>query len=116
MLCVYQKSIFTPVFQMMMTIWNFLVMIYSADHPSSTKRGGVSIYYRNSLPLKIRNIQYLHECINFEIGIGGKLCRVLSLYDSPSQSQDDFESLANNFELNIDTATANNTFFNCCSG
>ena len=26
------------------------------------------------------------------------------------QSQDDFESFANNFELNIDKATANNTF------
>ena len=28
----------------------------------------------------------------------------------PSQSQDDFESFANNFELNIDTATTHNTF------
>ena len=28
----------------------------------------------------------------------------------PSQSKDDFEAFANNFELNIDTAIANNTF------
>ena len=42
--------------------------------------------------------------------IGSKLCRFVSLYLSPSQSQDDFESFANNFELNIDTSTANNTF------
>ena len=55
-----------------------------ADHPSNTKQGGVCIYYRNSLPLKILNIQYLHECINFEIRIGGKLCRFVSLYRSPS--------------------------------
>ena len=34
----------------------------------------------------------------------------MSLYRWPSQSQDDFESFANNFELNIDTTTAHNTF------
>ena len=39
--------------------------LYRADYPSKTKRGGVCIYYRNSLPLKILGIQYLHECINF---------------------------------------------------
>ena len=48
--------------------------LFRADHPSNTKRGGVCIYYRNSLPLKILNIQNLHECINFEISIAGKLC------------------------------------------
>ena len=90
--------------------------LYRADHPSDTKRGGVCIYYRNSLPLKILGIQYLHECINFEIIIGGKLCRFVSLYRSRSQSQDNFESFANNFELNIDTATANNTFLTAVLG
>ena len=90
--------------------------LYRADHPSNTKRGGVCIYYRNSLPLKILGIQYLHECTNFEIRTGGKLCRFVSLYRSPSQSQDDFESFANNFELNVDTATANNTFLTVVLG
>ena len=90
--------------------------LFRADNRSNTKRGGVCIYYRNSLPLKILNIQYLHECINFEIRIGGKLCRSVSLYRSPSQSQDDFESFANNFELNIDTATAHNTFLTVVLG
>ena len=84
--------------------------LFRADHPSNTQQGGVCIYYRNSLPLKIVGIQNLHECINFEIWIGGKLCRFVSLYHSRSQSQDDFESFVNNFDLNIETATANNTF------
>ena len=84
--------------------------LFRADHLSNTKRGSVCIYYRNSLPLKILNIQYLHESFNFEIRIGGKLCRFVSLYCSPSQSQDDFEAFAKNFELNIDTATANIPF------
>ena len=33
--------------------------------------------------------------------IEGKLCKFVSLYRSPNQSQDDSESFANNFELNI---------------
>ena len=90
--------------------------LFRADHPSNTKRGSVCIYYRNSFPLKILNIQYLHECINFEIRIGGKLFRFVSLYRSPSQSQDDIESFANNFELNIDTATTHNTFLTVVLG
>ena len=66
---------------MLLTIWKFLVMIY----PSNTKRGGVCIYYTNSLPLKILGIQYLQECINFETRIEGKLCRLVSLYRSSSK-------------------------------
>ena len=30
--------------------------LFRADHPSNTKQGGVYIYYRNYLPLKILNI------------------------------------------------------------
>ena len=50
------------------------------------------------------------ECINFEIRIGDKLCRLILLYGSPSESQDNLEAFANNFELNINTAAANNAF------
>ena len=32
------------------------------DHQSNTKRGGVCIYYRNFLTLKLINIHYLNEC------------------------------------------------------
>ena len=50
-----------------------------ADHPSNSKRGGVCVYYRNSLPLKILDIFYLQECIFFEFKIGNKLCKIVSL-------------------------------------
>ena len=52
-----------------------------ADNPTNTKRGGVCIYYHNSLPLKVIDIQFLNECINFEIKIGGKLCSFLCYID-----------------------------------
>ena len=34
-----------------------------ADHASNIKRGGVCVYYKNHLPLKLLNIHYLQECI-----------------------------------------------------
>ena len=43
-----------------------------ADHPSDNRRGGVCVYYKNTLPLKLVNINYLQECLNFEIKIGNK--------------------------------------------
>ena len=48
-----------------------------SDHPSNNKRGGVCIYYKNFLPLQVLSIQYLQEYINFELNIGGKICKKL---------------------------------------
>ena len=64
---------------------------YRKDHPLNIKRGGVYIYFNISLPLKIKNIHYLQECINFDIKIKDKLCNFISLYRSPNQCEDDFE-------------------------
>ena len=50
-----------------------------ADHPSNTKRGGVLIYNKNFLPIKFIDVKYLHESLNFELRIGGKICKFLSL-------------------------------------
>ena len=84
--------------------------LYWVDHPLNIKRGGVCIYYKISLSLKIKNIQYLQECINFEIKIKDKLCNFITLYRSPNQCQDDFESFINNIELNLDSIMTNNPF------
>ena len=81
-----------------------------ADHPFENKRGGVCIYYKNTLPLKVLDIHILQECINFEIKIENKLCNFIVLYRSPSQSQDTFESFIDNLELNIDAIAAKNPY------
>ena len=74
-----------------------------ADHAANSKRGGVCMYYRNCLPLKVLDIRFFHESIAFELRIGDKLCRFISLYRSPNQSSDDFVSFLDNFELTLDT-------------
>ena len=54
-----------------------------ADHPSNPKRVGLLIYCKSYLPLELIDIKYLHEWINFELRIRGKICTFLSLYRSP---------------------------------
>ena len=77
---------------------------------------GVCIYYKIFLPLKIKNIHYLQECINFEIKIEGKLRNFISLYRSLNQSQDDFESFISNLEYNLDSVMVNNPFLTVILG
>ena len=64
-----------------------------ADHPSGNRRGGVCIYYKESLPIKMLSINYLQECIYSDLKIGSKLCTIVSLYRSPSQSANEFDKI-----------------------
>ena len=84
--------------------------VVRADHPSNTKKDGVCIYFKNSLPLKVLDIQLLQKCINFEIEISDKTFNFISLYRSPSQSKAEFESFADNFEFNLDSFTLRNPY------
>ena len=45
---------------------------------------------------------YLHECLSFDLQIGDKICNFAALYRSPSQSQDNFEESADNFEMTLE--------------
>ena len=65
------------------------------DHPSGNRRGRVCIYYKESLPIKMLNINYLQECICFDLKIGSKLCTIVSFYRSPSRSADEFDNFLN---------------------
>ena len=60
-------------------------ILMQPDHPSSSKRGGVCIYYKSALPLRFLNIYYLQESVSFKLKIGDELCNFISLYRSPSR-------------------------------
>ena len=70
-----------------------------SDHPCNTRGRGVCLYYKNYLPLRVLNISFLKECLNFELKIGDKSCNFIALYRSPSLSHDDFETFSDNFEM-----------------
>ena len=87
-----------------------------ADHPSNNKRGGVCIFYRTTLPLRVLNISYLSECITFEISKGNQVCRFIHLYRSPSQTQEEFQTFISNIKLSLDALLCGNSFLTVMIG
>ena len=81
-----------------------------SDHPSNKKRGGSCIYYKNFLPLKLTGVRLLDECIAFDLIISDKLCSFVVLYRSPNQSQGDFSTFSDNFEMTLDLISKKNPF------
>ena len=92
-----------------MIIYQF--QVNRKDRPLNIERGGACIYCKISLPLKIKNIHYVQECINFEIKTKDKFCNFISLYRSPN-----FQSFINNLELNLDSVMVNNPFLTVILG
>ena len=90
--------------------------MYLADHPSNCKRGGLCIFYKAMIPLKVLNISNLNECFNFEVSIANKICRFIHLYRSPSQTQDEFQIFRSNLELNLDSLSSYNLFLTVLIG
>ena len=84
--------------------------IIRSDHPSNSRRVGISIYCKQSLALKILDVKYLHECIVFQVLIRNKLCNFISLCQSPSQPTDIFDQFADNLELTLDEVANHNPF------
>ena len=89
---------------------------YRVDHPSDVKRGGVCIYYKTLLPLKILSTNFLQQWINFEVSIGNKKCRFINLYRTLSQSQDEFHDFLTNLEISLDDSFNSNPFLTTVTG
>ena len=68
------------------------------DHPNDTKRGGVCIYHKESLPLCVINLSYFEEALLLEITYHNKKVIVSVIYRSPSQSISEFDSFLSNLE------------------
>ena len=84
-----------------------------SDHPSGSKRGGVCVYYKEHIPLVRRDdLCTFSNCLVTEIHLQNEECFLTCLYQSPSQTQHEFE----NFCANLDTLTdhINNILLICC--
>ena len=82
----------------------------SIDHPSNTKPRVVCLYYKCSLLLKVIDLSYLQECINFDIKIGDKTWKFLCLYRSPGHTKDEFDNFIKNLELNLEHIASKSPF------
>ena len=55
------------------------------------------------------NIKFHYLQESFELQIGSKICKFVSLYQSPSQTSDEFEKFTDNFELTLDNLAESNS-------
>ena len=77
-------------------------MIATYKYPVLILLGWIILYSKCSLPLKVTDVSYLQECINFEVKIGDKTRNFVNLYRSPSQTKDEFEKFIKNLEINLE--------------
>ena len=55
-------------------------------------------------------VRLLEECITFDLIISNKLRSFVALYRSPCQSQDDFATFSDNFEMTLDLSSKKNPY------
>ena len=82
-----------------------------ADPPGNIKRGGVCVYFKESLPVSCLPNPYLKEFLIFEMAINKKRGYVVSMYRSPSQTSDDFNSFTTNLEKLVVNISSTNPHF-----
>ena len=58
----------------------------------------------------------MNECFNVELKIGDKSCTLIVIYRSPSQSQHDFETFSDNFEITLETLAQKGSFLTTIIG
>ena len=71
--------------------------LIQADHPDNIKRGGVCIYYKESLPVRVISLPYFKEALLLEMSNNNKKVMVSVIYRSPSQTNDELEAFLSNF-------------------
>ena len=70
-----------------------------ANHPDNIKRGGVCIYYKESLPVRVISLPYFKGALLLEMSNNNKKVMVSVIYRSPSQTNDEFEAYLSNFHM-----------------
>ena len=70
------------------------------NNPNNTRHGGVGLFYKNSLPLTVRDDLSFNEAIVVELKFGRKKIFFTVLYRSPSNGNGslEFETFLQNFE------------------
>ena len=73
---------------------------HSCNHPNGDRSGGVGMFYKESLPLKIREDLSFSECIVCELIFGHKHIFFTVLYRNPKYKKDsvEFVSFLKNLE------------------
>ena len=83
---------------------------FRADHPNNIKRGGVCIYYKETLAPKMIPIPYLNESFLCEVKIEVNKCIIGIVYGSPTQNSVEIESFLSNIESLLQDISNRNSY------
>ena len=79
-------------------------------------RGGVCIYYRESLAVQLVKTNYLSKCLLCEVSVNNKKSYIAILYRSPSQSNLEFDNFILNFKRMLSDINSSNPHFSIILG
>ena len=85
--------------------------VSSDNNNLNVKRCGVCVYFKESLPVRCLPNSYLKECFVLEVSVNNKRGYVVSLYRSPSQTSDEFDSFITNLEKIVVDISRSNPHF-----
>ena len=80
---------------------NLFTQVYClirADHPDDVKRGGVCLYFKENLTVKVIDNSFIAQCTVCEITLQNQKGYVVVTYRSPSQSITKFDEFLSNFD------------------
>ena len=98
---------------------NLLISGYNllrADHPDKVKRGGVCLYSRENLTLRLVDTPYIEQCILCEINFQNTTGYVAVICRSPSQSSYEFEEFLVSFNKLLNQVNMLKSFFTVILG
>jgi hypothetical protein len=82
-----------------------------ADYPSDSSHGGVCVFFKQHLPLKLRtDLSNLNECLVCEVKINNQKCFVTCVYRSPSQSFNELNDFCNALEETLSNLNLESPF------
>ena len=81
-----------------------------AVHPSGSQLGRVCIHYKESLSIKMLNINYVQERICFNLKINSKHCTIVSFIDHQFSLLMSVKFFLNKLSLTMESVTPNNSF------
>ena len=87
-----------------------------ADHPINTKTGGVCIYHKESLRVRLVKLSNLIQCVVCEVFLQNCKGYIGVVYRSPSQDNVEFENFLSNFDELLSKTTSSNSLFTIILG
>ena len=91
-------------------------VLVHANHPNNIKRGGVCIYYKESLLLRVISSPYFKEALLLEMTYNNKKVIVSVIYRSPSQNNSEFDLFLSNFEKFLSDINKRKPFLSVITG